>query len=801
MSSCLFRLRRLPRWSALVLGLALVACARAPQPGSGPAPAATDAAVAAPLSLIPAPVQLTPGQGRLEIGAGTVISIPVDDAQTRQSADQLAALIQRTRGLVLSVRAENTPTPGSLRLQPDANAPVTQAEGYALDVTPKGLTVTARDAAGVYYGAMTAWQLLTSDGGRGAAQVPVVQIRDWPRFAWRGQHLDVSRHFMDVDTIKHVLDAMAEHKLNVFHWHLTDDQGWRLEIKRYPKLTDVGAWRTPPGAGTQDVPERVGGFYTQDQVRDIVAYAAARHITVLPEIDMPGHMQAAVAAYPDQVGVDGVKTQVGVDWGVNPYLLSTDARSMQFIEHVLDEVLALFPSTYIHIGGDEAIKDQWEASPSIRAQMKRLGVKDAHAMQGWFNAQLAAYLSAHGRRLIGWDEILEGGLPDNASVMSWRGVDGAVDAARKGHDVVLAPAGWMYFNYPQTGRADEPAGQRDVLPLSKVYGFDPVPTELTADQRHHVLGVQGALWTEYVTSPWHVDHALFPRLDAVAEIAWSPTSARGWEGFLARLPAQLQRYRQLDIQASDTAFAADIALQDEAASTREGQAAKVVIDNQVQFGQIHYTTDGSTPTMDSPRYDAPVPVTLPVTVNAAVFSDTGLPLAATRTRRFDDAAALTVASHALLACPEGALGLRLPLLPDLTAADTPVFDVDLFHACWMTPKRSLDHIGALRVEAARLARNFGLAHDQSKVVQYAGKTPRGALEIYQDQCDGPLLARIPLPDGDTLGEQFPLEAAMTPRSGTHALCLRYTAPITGPLYAIGAVHLIPASSAPPAGAH
>ncbi|MEE7567840.1 family 20 glycosylhydrolase, partial [Xanthomonas sp. Kuri4-3] len=326
----------------------------------------------------------------------------------------------------------------------------------------------------------------------------------------------------------------------------------------------------------------------------------ARHITVVPELDMPGHAQAAVAAYPEDVGVGGPRPQVSVDWGVNPYLFDTDARSLTFIKGVLDEVLALFPSTFIHIGGDEAVKDQWEASPAIQAQMRSLGVKDAHALQGWFNEQLAQYLTAHGRRLIGWDEILEGGLPASASVMSWRGTEGAVAAARQGHDVVLAPAGWMYLDNLQTARSDEPNGRLSVLPLSRVYELDPVPAELTAAQGRHVLGAQGALWSEYIPSAWHVDHALFPRLAAVAEVAWSPMAVRGWDGFLQRLPAQLQRYRALGIDYSDGAFAADIELDGGPNPVLAGGPARVRLGNQTGFGQIRYTTDGSEPGASSP---------------------------------------------------------------------------------------------------------------------------------------------------------------------------------------------------------
>lgn len=742
------------------------------------------------LPLIPAPVESQRHDGRLDVGPGTPISVAAGDEDALRSARYLADLLQRTRGLALAVRTEAVPAPGSIRLQLDPHAPVEQKEGYTLDVDHQGMRIRARDGAGLFYGAISAWQLMTPDARRGEVSVPATTIRDWPRFGWRGQHLDVARHFHDVDTVKHVIDAMAQHKLNVLHLHLTDDQGWRIEIKRYPKLTEVGAWRTPPGAGRHGTPQRYGGFYTQAQIRELVAYADARHITILPEIDMPGHAQAAVAAYPEEVGVSGERPAVSVDWGVNPYLFGTGERSLAFIRNVLDEVLALFPSAYIHIGGDEAVKDQWEASPAVRAQMRKLGVRDAHAMQGWFNEQLAQYLTAHGRRLIGWDEILEGGLPASASVMSWRGVDGAVSAAKLGHDVVLAPAGWMYLDNLQTDRSDEPNGRLSMLSLARVYELDPVPAGLTPEQARHVLGAQGALWSEYIPSRWHIDHALFPRLAAVAEVAWSPMAARGWDGFLARLPAQLQRYRALGIDYSDGAFAADIGLEGGAAAVLAGGAAKVALGNQTGSGQIRYTLDGSEPTLQSSRYGAPFAVTLPATVKAAVFSDDGRPLAATRTRRFDRAALLGVDTQGLRNCHDGgALGLRVPLLPDMPGADTPVYNVDLFYACWVMPKARLDGIAALRVDAARLARNYGLAHDQSKVHQYPASSPQGELEVLQG-CDGERLARVPLPAGDTLGEQFTLEAPLPARTGVHDLCLRFTAPISGPLYAIGGVHLI-----------
>nr|WP_244813154.1 family 20 glycosylhydrolase [Xanthomonas euroxanthea] len=793
-------------WRLLAVTFAAMLLAGCGQRQTATAPAAdhprttsTLPATTAPLPLIPAPAEARRGNGSFRVGTGTVISIPTGNAEVRRSAESLASLLQRTRGLTLEVRTETTASPHSIRLERTPQAPVAYKEGYSLDVDGNGIRIAARDGAGLFYGAISAWQLMTPDARKGDVAVPAVAIRDWPRFGWRGQHLDVARHFHDVATVKHVLDAMAAHKLNVLHWHLTDDQGWRIEIKRYPKLTEVGAWRTPPGAGRHGTPERYGGFYTQQQISEIVAYAARLHITVLPELDMPGHAQAAVAAYPEDVGVPGQRTQVGVDWGVNPYLFNTSERSLRFITNVLDEVLTLFPSAYIHIGGDEAVKDQWEASPAVRAQMRKLGVKDAHAMQGWFNEQLAAYLTSHGRRMIGWDEILEGGVPASASVMSWRGIEGAVTAAKQGHDVVLAPGDWLYLDNLQTTHSDEPNGRLTVLPLSKVYAFDPVPSTLTAEQATHVLGAQGALWSEYIPSRWHIDHALFPRLSAVADVTWSPAAARNWKDFLARMPAQLQRYKALGIDYSDGAFAADIALEGGPNPVLAGGPAKVALGTQAGAGTLHYTTDGSDPTPASPRYEAPFTIQLPTTVKATAFDAGGTALAATRSRTFERAGLLRVDTQGLRDCVQpGALGLRLPLLPEMTGADTPVYNVDLFHACRLYPQARLDGIGAIRIEAARLPNNFGLAHEQSKVVQYPAKTRRGELEVRLG-CEGELVASVQLPNSATLGEQFTLETALPARTGIHDLCLRFTAPIRGPLYAIGAVHLIETTAqAPPA---
>jgi len=739
--------------------------------------------------LIPIPAEVRAASGSFAVDAHTMIAYAPGDTKAEAAARYLAEELRRSRGVTLAVTATARPAARSIVFRSDPKASVEQREGYSLDVDGDGARVVSRDAAGLFYGAVTFWQLATADGKQGSTRVPGVSIRDWPRFEWRGLMLDVARHFHDVATVKQVLDAMAEHKLNVFHWHLSDDQGWRIEIKRYPLLTSVGGWRTPPGAGTHGEPARYGGFYTQEQVRDVVAYAAARHITVVPELDMPGHAQAAVASYPDIVGVNGDHPSVSVDWGVNPYLYNVDEKSFTFIENVLDEVMALFPSTYIHLGGDEAVKDQWKDSPAVQARMKSLGITDENALQSWFTDRLGDYLAKHGRRLIGWDEILEGGLPRTASVMSWRGVQGAIDAAKKNHDVVLAPAGWMYFDNLQSDRADEPNGRLSVLALERVYGFEPVDASLTPEQARHVLGAEATLWSEFIPSARHIQHALFPRVDAMAEIAWSPRGTRDWQGFLQRLPAQMRRYASLDIGASDTAFAPAIHVDGDIATILHDRKASIRIDNQTAFGTVRYTTDGSTPGTDAKAYAAPFTVSLPTTVRAVTFAPDGTPMAGVRTRTIDRDNLLTRRTGELMKCPDGSLGLRMPLLPDLGAMDTPVYDVDLFHACWVYPKAPSDGVTGIRIEAARLARNYGLAHELSKVVSYPAKTAHGELEVHQDNCAGPMLASFPLPAGKALGESIVLQGDLPASHGEHDLCLRVTAPTDGPLYGLDSVKL------------
>ncbi|HJW05107.1 MAG TPA: family 20 glycosylhydrolase, partial [Rhodanobacter sp.] len=659
-------------------------------------------------ALLPLPAQLHVDAGRFTVDARTPIVLADEAASTRRTGAWLADVLARTRGLRLPLK-HGAAGAHAIVLRRDPAAPVADREGYTLTVTPDGIRVEARDDAGLFYGAVTLWQLLTPDAKQGAVELPALSIRDQPRFAWRGLMLDSVRHFQSVAEIERLLEQMARHKLNTFHWHLTDDQGWRIQIKRYPELTRIGAWRTPPEAGREGEPERYGGFYTQDDIRRIVAYAAARYITVVPEIDMPGHAQAAVAAYP-QFGVTGQRPSVSSDWGVNPYLYNVDDATFRFIENVLDEVMALFPSTYIHVGGDEAIKDQWQAAPAVQAKMRELGIKSEDALQGWFIGRVGRYLDAHGRRLVGWDEILDGdNVPADATVMSWRGTDGAIKAALLGHDVVLSPAPQLYFDHVQGDLADEYAGRLGVESLQSVYAFPTVPAVLGAAQAKHVLGVQANVWTEHMPTFAHVEHAVFPRLAALGEVAWSPVVANGWPGFLARLPAQFARYRAQRVGYADSAFAVDVGT-DRNLALATGRAT-VTLANQAGFGAIHYTLDGSVPTPASPRYGAPFNVTLPVTVRAASFAADGSALAAPRQRVLDRAALLSLPGTALANCPGSNFRLRLQPAPDAQGTQ-PVYAVNVFDACQLVPATWMDGVSAIRVEAVRLPRNFALAHEQ-----------------------------------------------------------------------------------------
>jgi hexosaminidase len=511
------------------------------------------------IRIIPQPVNVTPGDGQFALTAEIIIIAPGAAEHTGQ---QLAAALAPATGWWLPVQASSSQDAGRIDLTLDDALADLGPEGYHLIVTPERVQIRAAGEAGLFYGVQSLLQLLPADIFRAAPihetawTIPAVEIEDMPRFGWRGAHLDVGRHFMPKSFVLKFIDLLALHKLNTFHWHLTEDQGWRIEIKRYPRLTEVGAWRKETLVGhwrtTHTNPQydgvRHGGFYTQDDVREVVAYAAARHVNVVPEIEMPGHAQAAIAAYPELGNNPSEQIEVARDWGIKDNICNAEESTILFMQNVLDEVLALFPSEFIHVGGDEAPKVQWKASPAAQARIRELGLKDEDELQSYFIRRMDAYLTERGRRLIGWDEILEGGLAPNATVMSWRGEKGGIAAATSGHDVVMAPNTYTYLDYLQSqDAASEPLGIGGYLPLETVYSYEPIAAELSAEDAQHVLGAQGQLWTEYLATPRNVEYMAFPRLAALAEVVWTPAANKDYAGFLERLPEHLERLDALDV--------------------------------------------------------------------------------------------------------------------------------------------------------------------------------------------------------------------------------------------------------------
>ncbi|NUS07761.1 MAG: beta-N-acetylhexosaminidase [Nonomuraea sp.] len=494
--------------------------------------------------IVPKPLQYEARPGRFVIDRNTALT--ADPALGEVAAWLRAELSPVTGGELLpGGQGPATIRLGLADLPPDA---------YRLTVTPDGVALDAGSAAGAFYGAQTLRQLLPPAAYRRASdgvplELPAVHVEDRPRFAWRGAILDVARHFMTKADVLRFIDLMALHKLNVLHLHLTDDQGWRIEIKRYPRLTEIGSWREESQVGWMgEMDGRPhGGFYTQDDLREIVAYAARRHISVVPEIDLPGHTQSAIAAYPELGNLD-TPLGVGTTWGVGHNVLNVEDATITFFKNVFDEVLELFPSPYVCVGGDECPKDQWRASPAASRRIAELGLRDEEELQSWFIHQFDEYLTERGRRLVGWDEILEGGLAPGAVVASWRADLGAVAAARAGHDVINCSNTAVYLDYRQSERDDEPMPFRTVLTLVEVYAFEPVPPELRGDPAaERVLGAQCGIWTELIDSTRHVDYMVFPRLAAFAETVWSGPE-RDLADFRRRLAAHLPRLDAIGVE-------------------------------------------------------------------------------------------------------------------------------------------------------------------------------------------------------------------------------------------------------------
>ncbi|MFT3763650.1 MAG: family 20 glycosylhydrolase [Pseudoxanthomonas sp.] len=733
-------------------------------------------------SLIPQPATMQVGRGAFVVDADTAIRA---DGEIAQRA------AERFNGYLAA--AKKSPLPlapdGRIRfriIQTFAPAP----ESYSLDIDASGIDLRASDEAGLFYGTVTLWQLLTqSENSR--VLLPELHIADAPRFRWRGYMLDSARHFQSVDQVKKILDTMALHKLNVFHWHLTDDQGWRIEIKKYPKLTEIGGCRIPAGdAGVDPAtgkPKPYCGWYTQDEVRDVVAYAAARHIAVVPEIDLPGHATAAIAAYP-QLGVEGKSIPVSPNRGVHSNLFNVEEGTFDFLDEVFAEVARLFPGEYFHVGGDEATKDQWKASPRVQARMRTLGLKDEDALQSWFVHRLETILHAHGKRLLGWDEILEGGLAPDATVMSWRGVKGGIEAAKQGHDVVMSPTTDLYLDYLQTDSPDEPAGRPSprLIPMEKFYAFEPAPDALDESQRRHVLGLQANMWTTDDVRFSAVEHNSFPRLLAVVETGWTPKEKKDYAGFLQRLPAWNRRYEALGVGYARTPFR--VLLDDAPAGAGK---ATLRLSNPLGY-PVRYTLDGSAPDASSPLYARAIETRLPVRLRAAAFVD-GRPLQAADEFEVTAASLLTRSDEQLRTCTAGGPVLRMQ---DDTERDgeRALFNVAIMQPCWQWPDPPLAGIAGIEIRAGRLP----YAIDQSAKENAARKflparSAHGELDVRAGSCDGETVAAAPLPaqpDADGfIVLRTPLSRAF---AASDSLCIRFSGDFRPQMWVLDRITLLPA---------
>jgi hexosaminidase len=564
-------------------------------------------------SVIPAPQSLQVLPGRFTIDQSTVIS-NADDFTHSVNFLKSFLEVETNRSWETKYATENV-------ILFEFDPSITAAEGYTIETNEQQVLLKASTDTGAFYAVQTLIQLLPLELKKSKENhllhIPAVAIKDEPRFSYRGMHLDVSRHLFDVEFIKKYIDAMALLKMNTFHWHLTDDQGWRIEIKRYPKLQEIAAYRDSTLMGHYNDSPRLydttkyGGFYTQEEIREVIAFAKARHINIIPEIEMPGHAQAAIAAYPE-LGCTREKVNVATEWGVFETIYCPNEKTFTFLENVLDEVMELFPSSYIHIGGDEAPKTQWKTSAIAQQVIQENGLKDEAELQSYFIQRMENYVNSKGRNIIGWDEILEGGLAPNATVMSWRGTTGAVEAAKSGHDVIMTPTSHSYFDYYQSESDDEPTAIGGFLPLEKVYNFNPIPKELTAEEAKHILGPQGNLWTEYMTTGDQVEYMAFPRMLAMSEVAWTQAKNKNYSSFINRVEYFHKRMEALDINYANHLYEVKGFLNDQ-------QQYKL---STASLGkEIRFTTDGSKPTATSAIYKQAIPFTKNLSINAGVFKE------------------------------------------------------------------------------------------------------------------------------------------------------------------------------------
>ncbi len=510
-----------------------------------------------------------------------------------------------------------------LRLNPAINY---GQEGYSLKVNNKNIVVLANTPAGIFYGIQSLLQLLPPQFYDTAQtkdewEIHNIRITDGPRFRYRGMHLDVGRHFFPVSFIKKYLDLLAMYKFNTFHWHLTEDQGWRIEIKKYPKLTEIGAWRDSTVVGKCCNPplkfdgKRTGGFYTQEEIKEVVAYAKERHITVIPEIEMPGHSLAALASYPELACKPG-PYKVATTWGVFKDVYCPKEKTFRFLEDVLTEVMELFPGKYIHIGGDEVPKDRWKESKLCQQIIKENGLKDEEELQSWFITRIDSFLQKHNRRLIGWDEILEGGLSPGATVMSWRGLEGGIAAAEQNHDAIMTPGEWCYFDHYQADPQFQPLAIGGFTTLKKVYSYNPVPDNLNPSQAKHIIGAQGNVWTEYMPDEKKVEYMVLPRMAALSEVVWLNNSQKKWKDFQRRIQTHFQLYKLLGYNYCKGSYKVNISAEQDTTGLY-----KVTLESEIYKPEIRFTVNSDTLGSGALLYSCPFAARKGDTIRAAVFEN------------------------------------------------------------------------------------------------------------------------------------------------------------------------------------
>lgn len=584
----------------------------------------TAAGQTADFNIIPRPQQVNvSNDAPFTLSAKTVISLGTNSQNMKRNANMLASYIEQATGIRPAVGKSKNGTAIVLTI----DKTIANAEGYKLDADAKQIRIAGASAAGVFYGIQTLRKSLPLVNGKASkVSIPAVHIADAPRFAYRGTHLDVSRHFVTADSVRQFIDMLALHNINRFHWHLTDDQGWRIEIKKYPLLTQIGSKRAQTvighNSGKYDG-KPYSGFYTQKQIRDIVKYAADRYITIVPEIDLPGHMQAALAAYPD-MGCTGGPYEVWQKWGVSDNVLCAgNDKTLTFIDNVLKEITKLFPSKYIHVGGDECPKTQWQKCPKCQARIKALNLeaKDGHSaeerLQSYIITHASNYLKSLGRNTIGWDEILEGGLAEGATVMSWRGESGGIAAAKQHHDVVMTPNSYLYFDYYQSlDKANEPLAIGGYLPLETVYSYEPMPKELSADEARHIIGVQANIWTEYMPTFKQMQYMALPRLAALSEVQWSQPALKDYTSFTNRLTEFTHLYDRLGYNYAKHLYNVAIHV-DSDNKWRE------ILIHMTTAGkaEIRYTLDGTEPTVNSTLYTGAIVLQKSAKIRAAAFRD------------------------------------------------------------------------------------------------------------------------------------------------------------------------------------